>query len=514
MFKINLFKSIGYLFVWLCFAAALFFYYYHTTTKQITGDLSSAYIQSGIKVIKDLLDLNDLKLIDAYQKKDKAFLNKRINAVYKLMDRVEFAAILDRVGNVITHRDFSLPIIRKKIHVTKEKPHIIFEIAWSRRYDRIIVILSSDDSWQKLAKIYLAIPSGISNPLNDYLFLTTALGLLLILLSIVRLKLISGTDNGYETPYVKPDTPPIPVDKLPRPFGNYTLIEEIGAGGMATLYKAYKHNRESKFYAVKIPHYKDLAPEDQDDLYLLFDREVEIAKEFKHANVFYVYEATSQGSDKALVMEYIDGRDLGQIISELKQNNEKLTLNLLVYIATKICAGLEYCHSKNKIHRDIKPGNIMVSFGGSVKIGDFGIAKEISYANPDHTIVGTLGKGTPLFASPEQLAGEGADQLSDIYSLGLTLYYAFTGKPINEINPVNDNTKTKQITPLAKITPGTPSDLNAIIMKCVQKQRGKRYQNVQALGEDLVNLKFGLSIASDEIKLASDLAKLMRRLFP
>ena len=128
--------------------------------------------------------------------------------------------------------------------------------------------------------------------------------------------------------------------------------------------------------------------------------------------------------------------------------------------------------------------------------------------------MGTPGKGTPPFASPEQLYGKGADQLSDIYSLGLTLYYAFAGKPIKEIDPVNADRKTKQITPLTKITPGTPSDLNAIIMKCVQKKRGKRYQNVQALGEDLVNLRFGLSIASDEIRLASELAKLMRRLFP
>ncbi len=588
IFKINLLKSIVSFIVWLCFAAALFFYYYHTTAKQITSNLSSAYIQSGMRVIKDLLDRNDLELIDAYQKKDKAFLNKRINAVYKLIDRVEFAAILDRGGNVITHRDFSLPGIRKKLHVTKEKPRIIIEMAWSRGYDRLIVILSSDDSWQKLAKIYLAIPSGIPNPLNDYLFLTISFGLLLILLSIIRLKLflmlmvktggifillfwkintlvelirlsavklkLFFMSIAKETGKVfiflfqkrnalvkfiqvcKPNkksiavkTPLFPskdqnrretqsdkADIMPTYFGNYKLIEEIGRGGMATLYKAYKHNRKAKFYTVKIPNYDRLAPKDKDDLHLLFEREVEISQNLKNQNIIYVYEAVSLKSDKkALVMEYIDGKDLGQIISRLKQNNEKLPLNLLVYIATKICAGIEYCHSKNKIHRDIKPGNIMVSFGGSVKIGDFGIAKEIGHENRDYTIVGSPGKSTPPFASSEQLCGKGADQLSDIYSLGLTLYYAFAGKPIKEIDPVNtDNKKTKKIRPLNKIIPGTPSDLNAIIMKCVQKKRGERYQNLQALGEDLVNLKFGLSIASDESRLASDLAKLMRRLFP
>jgi len=303
---------------------------------------------------------------------------------------------------------------------------------------------------------------------------------------------------------------------MPTYFGNYKLIEEIGRGGMATLYKAYKNNRKSKFYAVKIPDYDRLTSNKRNDLHRLFEREVEISANLINQNIIYVYEAVSLKRDKkALVMEYIDGKDLGQIISRLQQSNEKLPLNLLVYIATKICAGIEYCHSKNNIHRDIKPGNMMISLGGSVKIGGFGIAKEIGYKHRDHTIVGSPGKSTPPFASPEQLCGKGADQLSDIYSLGLTLYCAFAGKPIKEIDPVNaDNRKTKKIMPLKKITPGTPSDLNAIIMKCVQKKRGKRYQNAQALGEDLVNLKFGLSIASDESRLASELAKLMRGLFP
>jgi hypothetical protein len=552
VFKINLFKSVVCFVVWLGFAVALFFYYYHTVTKQITDDLSSAYMQNGMKVITDLLDPGNLELLIAYQEKDGVFLNKRINAVYKLIDRVKFLAILGQEGHIITHRDFSMPGIRKKLYETKGKPRITIEMAWSRQYDWLMVIFSSNDSWQKLATIYLAIPSGIPNPLAAYLIQTTALGLLLTLLAIVRLKLFlklmnNNTGNVFVSPFQKMNAAvkllskrksnrkPLPVktplffsedrnehgtlrvkaETLPTSFGNYTLIEKIGVGGMATLYKAYKNNRKSKFYAVKIPDYDRLPSNKQDEIHHLFRREVEISKNLLNQNIIYVYEAISlKRNKKALVMEYIDGRDLGQIISCLKQSNQKLPLNLLIYMATKICAGLEYCHSKNKIHRDIKPGNIMVSLGGSVKIGDFGIAKAVNYGNRDHTIVGTSSKGTPPFASPEQLDCKGADQISDIYSLGLTLYYIFAGKPIKEIDPVNaDNRKIKKITPLMEIIPGTPSELNTIIMKCVHKKRGKRYQNAQELGEALVNLKFGLSIASDEIRLTSELSRLMCRLF-
>ncbi|MDM8555619.1 protein kinase, partial [Desulfococcaceae bacterium HSG7] len=348
MFKINLFKSIVSFIVWICFAAALFFYYYHTITKQVTSDLSSAYIQSGMRVIKDLLDPGNPELIGAYQKKDKAFLNKRINAVYKLIDRVEFTAILDQEGNVIIHRDFALPIIRKKLHVTKEKPRIIIEMAWSRRYDRIVVIFSSDDSWYKRAKIYLAIPSDIPNPLNDYLFLTAAFGLLLIL---IPLRKPNQKPAVIKTPLpsedqISPES--VNADKMLRSFGSYKLIEKIDAGGMATVYKAYKNNRKSKSYAVKIPDYDKLTT---DDFHLLFEREVKISKELSNDNIILVYEHVIKGSEQALVMEYINGKNLDQIVSRLKSINEALPLNLLVYIAAKICAGLEYCHSKDIVHR-------------------------------------------------------------------------------------------------------------------------------------------------------------------
>jgi serine/threonine protein kinase len=213
-------------------------------------------------------------------------------------------------------------------------------------------------------------------------------------------------------------------------------------------------------------------------------------------------------------MEYIDGKNLAEILSAM---NRGLTVGQTVFIILQICKGLDYSHKKrdekgaalNIVHRDISPQNMLISYQGEVKISDFGISKARS--EPSLTQAGVV-KGKLAYLSPEQALGETIDQQVDIYALGLVFYETLTGKRVynfsNDVEAIRTIPK-KDIDSLTKSMPDLPQEVNRIVMKCLEKDKNKRYQDASALYHDLLACKKELKITFD----TADLAEFMRKNF-
>jgi serine/threonine protein kinase len=214
-------------------------------------------------------------------------------------------------------------------------------------------------------------------------------------------------------------------------------------------------------------------------------------------------------------MEYIDGKNLGEILSTLKQG---LPVDHAVFVISEISKGLDYSHSKKDentgepfhiVHRDISPQNLLVSYQGEVKISDFGISKARS--EPSLTQAGVV-KGKMAYLSPEQALGEPIDHRADIYALGLVFYETLTGKRVysfkNDIDAIRSIPKM-DIKPLSMSVPDIPDELNHIVMKCLEKQKDNRYQSASAVNADLLKFRKEQKLTFD----ASDLADFMKKMF-
>lgn len=217
----------------------------------------------------------------------------------------------------------------------------------------------------------------------------------------------------------------------PKPFGKYFLIEKLATGGMAEIYKAKTFGVDGfeKLLAIKriLPH----CSEDKEFITMLID-EAKLSVLLSHTNIVQVYDLGKVGDDYFISMEFIDGINLREILNRCKEANKKLPDELVLYVISEVCKGLDYAHSKkdlesnplNIIHRDISPQNILISYEGEVKIVDFGIAK--AAMNVSHTMAGIL-KGKISYMSPEQALGKPIDNKTDIFSAGLMLYELLTG---------------------------------------------------------------------------------------
>jgi serine/threonine protein kinase len=214
-------------------------------------------------------------------------------------------------------------------------------------------------------------------------------------------------------------------------------------------------------------------------------------------------------------MEYIDGKNLGQVISAM---NEGLPVEPAVFIISEICKGLEYSHSRvddqtgeplNLIHRDISPQNILVSYQGEVKISDFGISK--ARTEPSLTQTGKL-KGKLMYLAPEQVTGEGVDHRLDLYALGLVFYQTLSGNFAyqfdSEVEAIK-NIPTITIEPLRNRKAGIPEELERIVMRCLEKNAAARYPSAAAILADLAVFKKSRQITFD----SADLAALMKSKF-
>ena len=269
----------------------------------------------------------------------------------------------------------------------------------------------------------------------------------------------------------------------------YEILEEIGSGGMATVFKAVQKtlDRPVAIKQLKRSYHAD------SQIVKRFERESRVAASLQHENIVHIYDYWKR-PHYAIVMEYVDGTDLAGII----EKTGALPADVGIMIAIQVCSALEYAHMRGLIHRDIKPSNIMVKRNGEVKLMDFGIAHTRNLEAI--TMPGTL-IGTPAYMSPEQILGQPLDARSDIFSFGIVLYETLTGvKPFTdeETRAVTAKIMKDGFTSPRRVNSAIPCGVQRIIKKCLRKKPQRRYASMMDLEK-----KLGKRLAGRTTKAAS-----------
>lgn len=255
----------------------------------------------------------------------------------------------------------------------------------------------------------------------------------------------------------------------------YEILEKIGTGGMAEVFKGKDH-KLNRYVAVKV-----LKEEfrDNDGFVKKFKEEAQAAAGLAHPNIVNVYDVGDENGIYYIVMELVEGITLKNYI----ERKGRLTIKEATSIAIQVSAGLEVAHNNHIVHRDIKPQNIIISREGKVKVTDFGIAKATTSQTTTSSAMGSV-----HYASPEQARGGYVDHRSDIYSLGIVMYEMVTGRvPFDGETAVTVAVKhlQEQMVPPSKYCPEIPYSLEQIIKKCTEKSPDRRYQDIGDLMADL-----------------------------
>ena len=260
----------------------------------------------------------------------------------------------------------------------------------------------------------------------------------------------------------------------------YEIIEELGKGGMGVVYRVHDQKIHEDV-AIKI-----LKPEIASDERTIerFNNELKIARRITNKNICKMFDLNENQGLQFITMEYVPGEDLKSFI----RRSGQVSIGKAISIAKQLCQGLHEAHDLGVIHRDLKPSNIMIDTEGNAKIMDFGIAR--STESKGITEAGVI-IGTPEYMSPEQVEGDEVDPRSDIYSLGVILYELVTGRtPFEGKTPMSVALKHKTSKPQKpqELNTQVPEVLNRLILKCLEKDREKRYQSVDNLLENLKHI--------------------------
>lgn len=272
---------------------------------------------------------------------------------------------------------------------------------------------------------------------------------------------------------------PAAAGKAFRQAGRYQIVDRIGRGGMATVYKAHDPSIDRPI-AIKFLHAALCEDQEYRDRFL---REARAAGGLSHPNIVTVYDVGEIDGRPYMAMELIEGVPL----SDLMLKNEPLPVKDALEIGIQLAQALDYAHSRGVVHRDIKPGNIMRLKGtNTIKVTDFGIA-HVNSATMNHTRAGDV-IGTPQYMSPEQASGHKIDGRSDLFSVGIVLYQLLTGERPFEADSVLAlalKITREEPVPIDKRRAGLPAAVRRAVERCMAKQPDKRYQTGRELAEAL-----------------------------
>lgn len=268
-------------------------------------------------------------------------------------------------------------------------------------------------------------------------------------------------------------------------FGRYEIVAELGRGAMGVVYKA-RDPQIDRLVAVKTVSMWRQEQEEEAEFRMRFLNEAQAAGRLHHAGIVSIFDVgeNPENKDPYIVLEYVSGESLSRIMAREK----KLPLPRALQLAEEVAEALDYAHAQGVVHRDIKPGNILVTEDGHAKIADFGIAK----LNLAHFTLPGRVMGTPAYMAPEQLSGEGVDGRSDLFSLGVILYAMVTGH-----SPFQGNSATTVCFKVANREPVAPSafdlavppELDEVISRAMAKDPEQRYQTGAEFADDIRQLQ-------------------------
>jgi len=488
----------------ICLVANIAGYF---TYQFSTAQMTDAMTQRGLSEAENLATKSGPFVLE----KDILSLNVAVKEMKTVKD-LKFAVIMDHKNNILAHTDTDMTN-QKFRPMQNEKPvdkidgiSIISGLA-ADKTELIGFFKNIIFSDVEIGRVGVALSAA---QLNQDINRSRTIYLSGVILSIILLAVAFVWLNSRakaKALKISQD-----IESMQR-IGPYLLQQKVARGGMAELYLADYVRRDGfrRKVAVKriLPHLAG-----NTDFIKMFTREARLAALLQHPNIVQIFDYGKIENAYFIAMEFIDGKNLGEILSAIKHG---LTVDQAVFIILKICQGLDYSHTKrdekgkaiNLVHRDISPQNMLVSYQGEVKISDFGISKARS--EPSLTQAGVV-KGKMAYLSPEQALGESIDHQADIYALGLVFYETLTGTRVYKFSSDVEAIQTipkKEIDPLINSLPDIPEEINRIVMKCLEKDKDRRYQTVSALYDDLLACKKGLKITFD----AADLSDFMRTNF-
>jgi hypothetical protein len=460
------------------------------------------FYQQGVSVVQGIAGKNLQSLVNFIIQ---GTFNPPLNITTdNFSENLKFVAVIENNGtgnnNILAHTDpkfvrwpFTLPLKKPKHIDTIDD--VVIEKEDSPYNERLIsfsAYISANGT--NIGRAYLVV---YSYPLDEslsrlrWIFASAA-----ILITIMLLIIYLMYSKGISRP-VQPDNYP------PRKLGPYIVGIKLHEGGMAGIFMAVNEkNGRTVIVKILLPH---LA---KDNGHVkLFREEAQLAADLQGLpNIIQLEDYYEK--DNAIVMEYIRGKDLSEIMDKVKI----IPTDQAVFIISQCCIGLHYAHGKGIVHRDIKPSNIMIRFTGEVKIGDFGIAKKMFRS--DGTIVEGI-KGTLPYIAPEQIKQireEPVDARADLYSLGIVFYEMLNGEKVRNLDGVGTYTAIQsileaEITPLKDLKKDVPAELNDIVMKCVEMKREARYQSAEELREALSVLEKKLNLSCNGPYLSAFMEK-------